>query len=205
MVFFVLNPFFVETQYDMYIFGGLFSIIIIFCVYSIKHSKALLFTTIIFALLAFFGNWVTILTEYNKVYVVIDYIVSIAFLSLITFIVIKYVIEEQKITVNTLLGAVCGYLLIGLTWSFIHLLIFILDPAAYSMSAEDLKSSEVRSMNFIYYSFVTISTLGYGDIAPVSSIAKTFSWLEAVTGQIYLTVWIAQLVGLHIANKQRQP
>ena len=47
-----------------------------------------------------------------------------------------------------------------------------------------------------------MSTLGYGDITPVTQIAKTFSWLEAVTGQIYLTVWIAQLVGLRIAHRK---
>jgi len=61
------------------------------------------------------------------------------------------------------------------------------------------------SDNFIYYSFVTLTTLGYGDIVPSSELARTVSWLEAVYGQIYLTVLIAQLVALYIIhNKQHE-
>jgi hypothetical protein len=57
--------------------------------------------------------------------------------------------------------------------------------------------------HFIYYSFVTMSTLGYGDITPISSPARSLSVLTAVVGQFYIAVLIARLVGMHIAQAQR--
>ena len=64
----------------------------------------------------------------------------------------------------------------------------------------DRLSAEKRYPLFIYFSFSTMSTLGYGDIVPVSRLARSLSWLEALTGQLYLTILVARLVGLHIAN-----
>jgi hypothetical protein len=57
----------------------------------------------------------------------------------------------------------------------------------------------------LYFSFVTLTTLGYGDIVPVGNMARTFCWLEAVVGQMYIAVLVARLVGLHIANSSSNP
>ena len=103
----------------------------------------------------------------------------------------------KEITADTLFGAICGYLLIGLTWSFIYLLIASVDPTSFSIHMEhELIRSRID--HFIYYSFVTLTTTGYGDILATKSVARNFSWLEACIGQIYLAVWISQLVGLRL-------
>jgi hypothetical protein len=93
---------------------------------------------------------------------------------------------------------------VGIAWTFIYTLIQVSDPTSFKTPPMDIQNSQSMTQLFIYFSFVTQSTLGYGDILPVSNIAKTFSWMQAVFGQIYLTVLIAQLVGLHIVNKVKK-
>jgi hypothetical protein len=66
-----------------------------------------------------------------------------------------------------------------------------------------MAEQQVDPSHFIYYSFVTMSTLGYGDITPISNPARSLSLLEAVVGQLYIAILIAKLVGMHIAQAQR--
>lgn len=204
LLFFLINPFFIDTNIDTYIFGLLFTIVLIVSVYAIEHSRTLIIIAGSLALLAIIGHWIASLIYPNKEIYLIDYIVTILFLITITITVLSYVIHDEIITSSTLYGAICGYLLIGLTWAFIFILIYTAQLHSFSLPASMLANSNIRTQQFIYYSFVTISTLGYGDITPLTNIAKTFSWLEAITGQVYLTVWIAQLVGLHIAHKRME-
>ena len=126
----------------------------------------------------------------------------ISFLLLITGTTLQSTLRFEKVTSNTLYGAVCSYLLIGLTFTYLFLLIYELDPNSFRF----LFPNEISQLpqNFTYYSFVTLTTLGYGDILPVSIPAKTFAWFEAVIGQVYLTILIAQLVGLFIVHKQKK-
>jgi hypothetical protein len=66
--------------------------------------------------------------------------------------------------------------------------------------ADALKSTESRGPVLVYYSFVTMTTVGYGDITPVSPPARTLSWLEAMMGQFYIAVLVAALVGIRISQ-----
>ncbi len=76
----------------------------------------------------------------------------------------------------------------------------IVDPASFNV---DLNRPEDYLLVFQYYSFVTITTLGYGDIAPVTEVAKAFAVLEAVVGQLYLVAAVAWLVGMYVSKKSK--
>ena len=203
-LFFLLNPLFAGTRVGAYIFGLLFTVVLIFSVYILEHSKWLIIVGTSLALLAIAGHWITSIIYPDKEILLLDYLITILFFVTITVVVLSYVIRDKVITTSTLFGAICGYLLIGLTWCFVYLLIYGIQADAFLVAKESFANPDVKMQYFIYYSFVTISTLGYGDITPVTNVAKTFSWMEAILGQIYLTVWIAQLVGLHVARKQRE-
>jgi hypothetical protein len=99
----------------------------------------------------------------------------------------------------------CAYLLLGMVWAMVFSLIEILAPGSFLHGGQPLVAilSETRQppiSGFIYYSFVTLTTLGYGDITPNSSPAAAFSSLEAVTGQFYIAILVARLVALHIVS-----
>jgi hypothetical protein len=86
-------------------------------------------------------------------------------------------------------------------WTFIYRLIEILYPASFAIAHSKLLNAENI---YLYFSFVTITTLGYGDITPIGSQAASLAILEAVTGQMYLVVVVAWFVGMHVSRKSNQ-
>ena len=105
------------------------------------------------------------------------------------------IIESAKGVLNAekIAAAVCVYLLLGVVWQDLYILVDVLIPGSYN--AESLSITD-----FLYFSFITLSTLGYGDITPVNSPAQALAFTEALVGQLYLTILVARLVGLYIAN-----
>ena len=85
-------------------------------------------------------------------------------------------------------------------WAFFYTFLELVDPASFNI---DLSQPEDYLLVFQYYSFVTITTLGYGDITPVTEVAKAFSALEAVVGQLYLVIIVAWLVSTYKPDKKR--
>ncbi|GMQ75019.1 MAG: potassium channel family protein [Gammaproteobacteria bacterium] len=104
------------------------------------------------------------------------------------------------IDINRLVGAGCIYLLSGSLWGIVYFLLNVISPASFAGIAGETWSEQLNE--FTYYSFVTLTTLGYGDVAPAAPVARTLSYLEAVLGQMYLTVLVAALVGIHIATRR---
>ena len=84
-------------------------------------------------------------------------------------------------------------------WAFFYTFLELVDPASFNI---DLSQPGDYLSEFQYYSFVTITTLGYGDITPVTGVAKSFSVLEAVVGQLYMVVVIAWMVGNYVRQKR---
>jgi hypothetical protein len=145
--------------------------------------------------MTFFG-----LTSELKVH---HFIVNIIFMSLITYAVLTTVANQKTVTGDTMFGAISGYLLLGLAWAFIYLTIDSMSQHAF-IDNIPVTSDRDLEQHFVYYSFVTLATVGYGDMTAVNNVARTFSWMEAVAGQIYLAVWISQLVGLRIIARTRR-
>ena len=129
-----------------------------------------------------------------------------AFLSYVVIVVYRQsVFAKCKMTADRVAGAVAVYLLVGLLWALIYGIISATDPGAFKgIESFDLGESGAQQ-DFIYFSFVTLTTLGYGDMSPVAPAAKTLAWFEAVFGQLYLGVTIARLVSLEIAHKEHPP
>lgn len=111
----------------------------------------------------------------------------------------KQVLFTGDIDGNKILGAICLYLLIGLIWAVLYTLIEL----SFSGSFSNTHHSNVWFVLFpeyIYFSFVTISTLGFGDISPILPIARFLVYLEAIVGQFYLAILVASLVGSHMST-----
>jgi len=100
---------------------------------------------------------------------------------------------------NRLFGAISIYLLLGLIWSLVYVGIVEVDPDAFN-GAEAGPWLEIIP-DFIYFSFVSLTTLGYGDISPATPISRFVVYLEAITGQLYLAIMIAGLVGIGISDR----
>jgi voltage-gated potassium channel len=125
---------------------------------------------------------------------------------LLTFTVISaslattHLFGDDRVSANRLMGGICIYLLIGLTWSVLYSALMLMDPtsfAGFSVTGEESTYWEMT-----YFSFVTLTTLGYGDITPVTSGAKALAYSEAVAGELYIAVLIGALVGSYMSEKK---
>ena len=108
-------------------------------------------------------------------------------------------ITKRVVTIDTVFGAISAYLLFGLAWALSYWAIHAVAPDAFTTpNGVELTGGAVRPpedfSQFIYYSFVTMTTLGYGDMTPLGRISRTLSWIQSVTGQFYVAVLIAWLV-----------
>ncbi len=125
---------------------------------------------------------------------------SIFFLITSIAVAFKSVFFSPVISVNQLVGASCIYLLLGIIGAILYSNLFFISPGSFS-GLIDMKS-ELHFPEFMYYSYVTLTTLGFGDITPISPVAKTLSFMQAIIGQLYLTIMVAGLVGKAINNNK---
>lgn len=111
-------------------------------------------------------------------------------------IAVRHVFGSAAVDRNLLFGAMCIYLLMGLIWAILYGLITNFLPESFNGLANS--GGVVTMDNLLYYSFVTLAGLGYGDITPIAPMARTLAYMEVITGQLYIAIMLAGLVGIFL-------
>lgn len=173
------------------------TIILFSSVYAVSQSKRLFIITLCLGIPSFGARWVVDLLGPSPGVVAAILGVMAAFFLLVAIIMLSHVLKDVEVTGEMISAAICVYLLLGLLWACFFALSHVLQPNSFRIENPELS-------HFVYYSFITLSTLGYGDITPLSPSARALSYVEAITGQLYLAVLVARLVGLHIAYPKKQ-
>lgn len=124
----------------------------------------------------------------------------LAFCVLSVLLAARHVFSWRRADTNTLMGAVCVYLLLGLIFALLYALIAHFWPEG-AFNGITFQANAVQFDNFLYYSFVTLTTAGYGDITPVNPLLRTLAYLEMIMGQFYMAVLVAGLVGLFMVRR----
>lgn len=139
-------------------------------------------------------------------FAIAGHILGILFLGYAIVLILKFLFASHRVSSDMICASLCVYLLLGILCALAYSLFHYLDPTSFVFvlaedgGAEVMQFGGERTFIAIYYSFVTMSTLGYGDIVPTSSLARTCAALQAVVGQLYLAVLVARLVGLHVSR-----
>ncbi len=197
-LYFLSTSFLSPNHYSGILLSIFFTGFIVYCLFAITSNRFIVTLVFISGVITLLLHWLISIKYTTHVNLHITYyIFDIIFQVIIIYAVISSIVNDKEITFDSLFGAICSYLLIGFMWGLIYLLINTLDPAAFSQPLISSTIHENLKYAF-YYSFTTLTTLGYGDILPKTDIARTASWVEAVVGQIYLVVWISELVGKRI-------
>jgi hypothetical protein len=116
------------------------------------------------------------------------------------FAILRYVFRLRRVTVDSLFGAIAAYLLIAAWFAVVHMLILHVDPGSFRIPDATLEAPGVVRSDLLYFSLVTIVTLGYGDIVPVTPFARMVAAFEGVVGQFYVAAVVAMLVGRYISQ-----
>ena len=150
-------------------------------------------------------SWVTLELVYlfsqAESLVIMIALVALVFVALVGLMALRDVLFGGEVDENRLMGSMCVYLLIGLAWSYVFTLLHTVSPTSFEGIAGATTAPHAIAFQFVYYSFVTLTTLGYGEITPASPVAQTLAYMEAVTGQFYLTILVAALVGMLLSKR----
>jgi hypothetical protein len=192
-----------------YLFDIFFTTLLLTAVLSVVHSRRTYLVTLILAVVSLLFR-VGYQVPGIPVTLGMSLAVSMIFFIFMAGIILQFVLSAGRITVDRIYGALCVYLLIGLMFSIVYCLMSMMQPGAFTFSETLLAHHDTTMMTqdniapFLYFSFVTLSTLGYGDITPVTAGAQSLAALEAITGQLYIAVLIARLVGLQIVHSTNE-
>ena len=169
-------------------------------VYTISQKKGQAIAGLLLAIVMLASLWLQY-SYPNKPIAAIGMIAGVLFIAVVIASIMVFMFKSEEVNREIIYAAILLYLLVALGWAFVYTFLELVDPASFNI---DLSHPQGYLSVFQYYSFVTITTLGYGDITPVTEVAKAFSVLEAVVGQLYLVVAVAWLVGMHVSSKWRK-
>jgi hypothetical protein len=199
---FVVRP--IEVLgYDIHLVAAIvFSFILVTGVITVSHSRltSLIFSTI--AITSVIIHWARY-AIFGAPWVGVDAGGAIVACGMLAAIVLIQVFREGPITSQRIQGAVAAYLLFGLMFAAAYTLVDLYVPSAFT-GAAPVEITRDPLQPFLYFSFVTLTTVGYGDITAVSTVARSLVMLEALIGQLFPSILLARLVSMEIYYRQRR-
>ena len=174
------------------------TIIAIIRTLNLKKREFLLLLTLA---VASFGldiqNALRVGIEQNKTFVIVAKVIYILFILMALVTINQKIFSEKKVSGDTIQGGIAVFFLIGIAWALLYVIVYLLDPNAFNQLIETVDLFDAM----FYFSFTTVTTLGYGDISPISDIARTLANLEAVIGVMYPAIYISRIVALYTTQE----
>ncbi len=199
-----IYPFF-DSEEIRLIFSNLFSTVILIAgIYAIGLKKNQKIIAISIAIFAFWGIWYSIIVEERLFLAIISVICQIAFYIYVIVLILKNLIKAEEVDTNTIFGAIVVYLLIGMSFSLLYSLMEGLAPGSFCINTLEGLNQKLNVFDFIYYSFTTLTTTGFGDITAVSLYARAASNIEEVIGVMYVAIIIARFVSIYIVQSSNK-
>jgi hypothetical protein len=167
-------------------------------IFNVKHHRGVKVFSFILAVPTLAMSWVELLypTDTN---IIIFTTLAIAFMAIAATSTIYDVILRARVTLETLRGVVCAYFIVAFTFAYIYLLIEFLIPGSFHLIEHDTSFlAYSRNLSqFIYFSFITLLTIGFGDISPLMDVSQTFTVLEGIIGQFYIAILVSRIVAVY--------
>ena len=180
-----------------------FSLILIAGAITASKNRILRVLVFSWGLLTFIFLWTWYLFPHQAL-VLVNTGLALVYLVLLTILILGQIFREGPTTSHRIIGAVAAYLLLGVIWSLAYYLIELSAPGAFNIQGPLTPGDKegLRS-DFFYFSFVTLTTIGYGDIVSIHPFARMLVILEGVAGQLFPAILIARLVSLQVQSKQK--
>lgn len=207
LIFFLLHTFLAGRPLTEYFLPALLIATLVTNVFAFSGNRRIVLVASVFALTALALRWITYLNE-NHVLLLIGDSIGGLFFAFIAVLIFAAVLREKTVTEDTISGALCVYLLIGLVWAFLFMLVESVHPGSFRLEAgETIVTNPTHSLPapfslLLYFSLTTLSTVAYGDILPLTAPARGLAALEGIIGQFFMAVLVARFVGLYIAHRQ---
>lgn len=196
----IAAPFVEELEGGHLIVSVLFSLVLIAAVFAVANRKRSLVIALLLAIPAIIARWINQLRP-DLVHPPVFLVCALLLLAFVIGHLLQFVLRAPVVTTEVLCASIAAYLMLGLTWTVAYWLVDQLTPGgAFSFNTERGTHS-MNGFTGFYFSFITLSTVGYGDITPVSHAARWLAAMEAIIGLLYVAVLIARLVSLYSSAK----
>jgi len=195
---FVVNPLVTLSVQGQLVANIFFSLLLISGVSAISKSHVARVLVIVLAGVTILLRWLQHAAPGTAIGT-LSATFSLLFLGLLTGVVLFEVFKKGPVTVHRIQGAVAVYLLLGIIWAFAYDLVELQIPGSFQAAQSTLPHSAL-----VYFSFTTLTTVGYGDINPVHPLARSLANLEGLVGQLFPVILIARLVAMEVEFKMRR-
>jgi hypothetical protein len=204
VVFIVASPLVVELEYGKLIEAAMLTIVLGSAVVAVSKRWTTRATALSLVVPAVIGRWIH---HYRPdMMPVAGYLgAGMVFLAFVLFHYFRYILRAPTVTFTVLCAAVSTYLMLGLFWTMAYLVVTSIHPDAFSFSGKPGTAGLMNPFDAFYFSFVTLSTVGYGDIVPASRPARMLAVLEATTGTLFVATLIARLVAIQASARTNAP
>ncbi len=195
----VLSPFLDEFIHTRIMTDIFLTVIFIFIILTIRVKRSQAIIASFLALPLIMATWSEYIVEIKTISLFVR-VFGALFFGYAAVNILRLIANAEKITRETIFAAIVAYLMIALMWAFLYMILEMTLPGSFSFPQKDYRA---EAMRFEYFSFITITTLGYGDITPLTDKASALAMIEAVVGQIYMVVLVAWLVGMHVSRRSK--
>lgn len=203
----LIPPFFEDAVWIAAFWDGLFTLILLWTLYTVAGRQKVLVLAVLILIPTVASTWLAQPGE-GRYLVYIDNISNIIYFGLICVFMGEYILTARRVTLEVIFAAMCLYMIIAVLWAAIFANIEIFYDTAFTYNGRVAAEAGVNDENIfrimVYYSFVTLSTLGYGDIVPVTFVSKNWAAMEAMVGQFFIAVIIARLVSVYSVEKDAE-
>lgn len=197
----LMNPF-VEGTLLFKVVDLTLALTLISAVLACSRDRVRMMAGLGFSLVVLGLSWYRNFSGIEAVSIVYSSLALLFFFYVTAIILIDVFRESTEVSADTICGALAGYLLIGVIWAFAYALLEVLLPGSITGLREEASTSGYQQ--YLGYSFVTLTTLGYGNVLPANAKAESLAAAEAIVGQVYLTVLVARLVALNLSASRRE-
>ena len=190
LFFFPIIKYFELTGLEV-VLNAIITLILIASIHAVSDNRRHLLLALAMTAPAIVLSW----TEQfypSQIYQLVAPIFLVMAFGYVAVFILRFALRAGRVDAAKVDAAICVYLLIGVIWQNFYMFVNSVIPESFA-------NPRLAYGDFLYFSFVTLTTLGYGDITPLNGPAQALAYTEAILGQLYLTILVARLVGLHIA------
>jgi len=195
----VLAPFVEELEGGDLILSVLFSLVLLAAVFAVADRKRTLAIALVLAIPAITARWINFF-EPRVVHPTVFLVCALLLLAFVIGHLLQFILRAPVVTVDVLCASIAAYLMLGLMWIVAYWFVDQMTPGGAFSFTNERGVQSIDGFTGFYFSFITLSTVGYGDITPVTRAARLLAAMEAMTGLLYVAVLIARLVSLYSSH-----
>jgi voltage-gated potassium channel len=193
---FVSAPFMQDLPYGDLVESTLVTLVMVSAVVAVGGQRKFMIIALVLLAPALVGKWINYIRP-DLLHPAIFLAATVVFFAFVIVRLLGFIVRAPRVDANVLCAGVAGFLLLGLLWMPAYLTVARLNPSAFTLPSVPGAPPVLDGFSAFYFSFITLCTVGYGDIAPVSKVARMLAVTEAITGLFYMAVLILRLVSVY--------